>query len=187
MVKICTGCDTLNTQELGLNSNGEPYLACCPDNNYVEVTGVEWYRHKIMKILFSSDDNTLIYETDIFEKAKEIEKFRSVVTENTSDGFHTFKILYEIRKAYNVALFNEWAIADKYNVHKSRKHNDGEYPFGNDNWFIVCAELPNGQISNHYTMDNWDLFKIPEYTRALLPFDGHDTIDVIDRLLKLNK
>ena len=27
------------------------------------------------------------------------------IDENTSDGYHTFKELYEFRKAYNVALF----------------------------------------------------------------------------------
>jgi hypothetical protein len=124
---------------------------------------------------------------DDFEEAEKMEKEQMKITEDTSDGYHTFKTLYEIRKSYNVALFNEWGKYDipSYNVHKSRKHYDGEYPFGKDNWFIVCAELPSGQISNHYTMDNWDLFKIPETERALFPFDGHTTEDVIERLLKI--
>ena len=125
---------------------------------------------------------------ELCHQAKEMEDDANKITENTSDGYHTFKTLYDIRKAYNVALFNEWGKYDKpyYNVHKSRKHYDGEYPFGNDNWFIVCAELPNGQISNHYTMDNWDLFKIPETDKSLFEFDGHTTNDVNDRLLKIN-
>jgi len=68
-----------------------------------------------------------------------------------SDGYHTFDELYEFRKAYNAALFNEWALQGKYNVHKSFKHEDGEYCFGEPNkWFIVVTELPAGQISNHY-------------------------------------
>jgi hypothetical protein len=37
MIKQCTGCGHLSTDPLGNNANGEPYLACCPDNNYVEV------------------------------------------------------------------------------------------------------------------------------------------------------
>ena len=36
-MKECTGCGKYNSEPLGLNKNGEPYLACCPDNNYVEV------------------------------------------------------------------------------------------------------------------------------------------------------
>ena len=44
---------------------------------------------------------------------------RERVDENTSDGYHTFKELYEFRKVYNAVLFNEWAKQGKYNVHKS--------------------------------------------------------------------
>jgi hypothetical protein len=73
----------------------------------------------------------------------------------------------------------------KHLVHKSRRHNDGEYPFGKDNWFIVSAILPTGQISNHYPMEDWDLFMIPETEKALFEFDGHTSQDVIERLLKL--
>ena len=28
--------------------------------------------------------------------------------EDISDGYHSFKDLYEFRKLYNAALFNEW-------------------------------------------------------------------------------
>ena len=122
-----------------------------------------------------------------YQEAKAMHKEETTITENTSDGYHTFKILYDIRKAYNVALFNEWGKFDipSYNVHKSRKHNDGEYPFGKQDWFIVCAKLPSGQISNHYPMEDWDLFKIPEVEKALFPFDGHTIEDVIKRLIQL--
>ena len=129
-----------------------------------------------------------------------------------SDGYHTFNELYEFRKVYNAALFNEWAIAynksvkgyegtdknklhpeiqlflknlkPKYNVHKSWKHFDGELCFGGG-WFIVVAILPTGQISNHYEAKDWDLFKIPETKKALFEFDGHTPQDVIKRLKAL--
>jgi len=107
-----------------------------------------------------------------------------VIDENTSDGYHTFKELYEFRKAYNVALFNEWAMQNKYDVHKSWKHNDGEECFGGG-WFIVVAVLPGGQISNHYEAKDWDLFKIPEEEKAKYPFDGHTGEDVIKRLINI--
>lgn len=105
------------------------------------------------------------------------------VTENTSDGYHTFKELYEFRKVYNAALFNEWAMQGKYHVHKSMKHSDGELCFGGG-WFIVVAMLPAGQISNHYKMEDWDMFRIPELEKAF-SFDGHTSQDVIDRLKRL--
>lgn len=115
-----------------------------------------------------------------------------------SDGYHTFNELYEFRKVYNAALFNEWAAhqtafvgggsaminAPKYNVHKSWRHHDGELCFGGG-WFIVVAMLPTGQITNHYEAKDWDLFKIPETEKALFEFDGHTSQDVINRLLAL--
>ncbi|MDE1997975.1 MAG: DUF4406 domain-containing protein [Burkholderiales bacterium] len=100
---------------------------------------------------------------------------------NTSDGYHTFNELYEFRKAYNAALFNEWASSGKCNVHKSWRHHDGELCFGGG-WFIVVAVLPDGQISNHYEANDWDLFTVPESERALFEFDGHTGSDVISRL-----
>ena len=102
-------------------------------------------------------------------------------TNQISDGYHTFEELYEFRKIYNAALFNAWNERDFYRVYKSKKHHDGELCFGGG-WFIVIAELPSGQISNHYEEKDWDLFKIPEYPKALYEYDGHTTQDVIDRL-----
>lgn len=121
-----------------------------------------------------------------------------------SDKYHTFREVYNNRKAYNVALFNELANpntlryfkddkefdgvgsiqGNRYNVHKSKKHFDGEECFGGG-WFIVVALLPTGQISNHYKLEDWDLFRIPETEKALFEFDGHNTNDVINRLLSL--
>ena len=123
------------------------------------------------------------------------------ITGETSDGYHTFNELYEFRKVYNAALFNEWAkqtsvnhrwasednqpvSIPKYNVHKSWKHNNGELCFGGG-WFIVVALLPSGQISNHYEAKDWDLFKIPTTPTALFEFDGHTPQDVIIRLTNL--
>lgn len=106
----------------------------------------------------------------------------NVINGSTSDGYHTFDELYEFRKAYNVALFNEWALQGKNNVHKSEFHHDGEKCFGGG-WFVVVAETDKGQISNHYEMKDWDLFKIPSSAKALVEFDGHTSEDVIERLL----
>lgn len=101
-----------------------------------------------------------------------------------SDGFHTFDELYEFRKVFNASLFNEWSKNDLYHVHKSIRHHDGEECFGGG-WFIVVAMLPSGQISNHYEMKDWELFKIPEERFAKFPFDGHSSQDVLERLKKL--
>ncbi len=164
-------------------------------NNEIKQDPFEWLEKEVNTFL--TNEQKLILK-GVFEKAQVMYKAESPITENTSDGYHTFKELYEFRKAYNVALFNEWgsqiveekklggAIVKsiKYNVHKSWKHHDGELCFGGG-WFIVVAVLPTGQISNHYKAEDWDLFKIPETKKALFEFDGHTSEDVINRLLKL--
>lgn len=109
------------------------------------------------------------------------EAIASTGTGKISDGYHTFDELYEFRKMYNAALFNEWAAQGKYSVHKSKRHFDGEECFGGG-WFIVVAILPTGQISNHYEMKDWGLFDVRETERALYKFDGHTGEDVIARL-----
>jgi hypothetical protein len=131
----------------------------------------------------------------------------NLAPEEITDGYHTFKELYDFRKIYNAALFNEWAAnyikvtevkkkgedfiyrkieptEVRYNVHKSWRHFDGELCFGGG-WFIVSAQLPTGQISNHYKAEDWDLFKVPETEKALFEFDGHTSEDVLNRLKTL--
>jgi hypothetical protein len=103
---------------------------------------------------------------------------------NYSDGYHTFNELYEFRKMYNAALFNEWFKQGLYEVHKSKKHFDGEDCFGGG-WFIVVAILPSGQISNHYELKDWDLFKCEEVQKAKYEFDGHTGKDVLKRLKEI--
>lgn len=103
-----------------------------------------------------------------------------VTSGDTSDGYHTFNELYEFRLLYNAALFNEWAAQGKNGVIKSKLHSDGEVPFGGG-WFVVSAQLPTGQITNHYELKDWSLFKVSETPRAPT-WDGHTAQDVAKRL-----
>lgn len=108
---------------------------------------------------------------------------------DVSDGWHTFGELYTYRMLYNAALFNQWAqIYDSkidgrlHDVHKSWKHSDGKPCFGGG-WFVVVAQLPTGQITNHYKAEHWDLFKIPARDTAA-EYDGHTPDDVAKRLME---
>lgn len=103
------------------------------------------------------------------------------ITGSTSDGYHTFDELYAYRMAYNAALFNQWAALGLYEVHKSWKHSDGEPCFGGG-WFIVVAQLPTGQISNHYKTDHWKLFRCEVRETGAL-YDGHTPQIALQRLL----
>ena len=96
-----------------------------------------------------------------------------------SDGYHTFNELYYYRMLYNAAFFNS---LPKELVHKSKKHHDGEECFGGG-WFVVMANLPTGQISNHYELKDWELFQIPEKEVAD-EWDGHTPKEAAERLHK---
>ena len=127
-------------------------------------------------------DDRVVWTDEMIEGLVEEETKPKDIGE-VSDGYHTFNELYEYRLLYNAALFNEFAKQGLYDVHKSRKHSDGEHPFGDSNWFIVMAELPTGQISNHYEMKDWNKFQIPEKPLAN-KWDEHSPRDVADRLIR---
>lgn len=99
------------------------------------------------------------------------------------DEHHTLDELYEYRMLYNALVFNEWERHGTYPVVKSMQHSDGEDCFGGG-WFVVVAELPTGQISNHYRLEHWDLFQVRSV--ALPPeYDGHTPADAAKRMLAL--
>lgn len=163
-----------------------------------QLNSSEPYVHPI-----DSEENEIIdtyNPNDYFEmKARRSEDIMAlrIIEQNTkdigevSDGYHTFNELYDYRMLYNAAFFNSLAYYDEWadgcwevecDVHKSKKHSDGEDCFGGG-WFIVMAELPTGQISNHYEMKYWDLFKIPEKEKAN-KYDGHTPQQAAERLKK---
>ena len=116
---------------------------------------------------------------DVLDKAQMVvsEVINTRIPGTFSDGYHTFDELYRYRMLYNAAFFN---LLPKTMVYKSRKHHDGEPCYGGG-WFIVMANLPTGQISNHYEEKYWDLFSIPEKEKAD-QWDGHTPQEAADRL-----
>ncbi len=95
-----------------------------------------------------------------------------------SDGFHTFNSLYHQRLILFATLVN----AFPHLAWKSRKHSDGEVPFGGG-WFIVGIATPAGQYTYHYEDKDWDIFHCQEVETAP-EWDGHTDKDV-ERLLSL--
>ena len=97
-----------------------------------------------------------------------------------SDGYHTHNELYEYRLLYHAHAARGW-VAAGVPVVRSRRHHDGEEPFGGG-WFIVVAELPTGQISNHYRLADWALFDgVPEVPLAPV-WDRHTPTEAAERL-----
>lgn len=95
------------------------------------------------------------------------------------DEYHSMRELYDHRMALNIALFQAWK--KDYECIKSKLHNDGTMF---EDYFIVMAQTPVGQISYHYKLDYWDMFDLTELERAF-PWDGHTPNDVLERLMKL--
>lgn len=97
------------------------------------------------------------------------------IDENTSDGFHTFRELYDHRRALTAALL---AMADREGVTyvwRSRNHHPDDSPcFAG--YFIVGIELPMGTVTYHYADQFWDDFRqvptlahAPKWDGALAP------------------
>lgn len=114
---------------------------------------------------------------DILNKIDSLQQEQDIG--EVSDGYHTFNELYYYRMLYNAAFFN---LLPKEWVHKSKRHHTGEECFGGG-WFIVIANLPTGQISNHYELKDWNLFQVPEKEFAD-EWDGHTPQEAAERLHK---
>jgi hypothetical protein len=109
------------------------------------------------------------------------------------DEYHSMHELYQHRMALNIALFHFMYEMDKqirgdyyasfqqHKVMKSKLHADGTMFEG---YFIVMAVTPYGQISYHYKLEHWDKFNLPVVENTP-PWDGHSSLQVIERLMKL--
>ena len=102
----------------------------------------------------------------------------TVITGETSDGYHTFNELYHHR----AVLFSVIVKAFQEKAWKARLHHDGTMY---DGMFIVGIDTPEGQASYHYDIDPyWDMFECKELERAP-EWDGHTPSQAIERIGKL--
>lgn len=96
-----------------------------------------------------------------------------------SDGHHSYNDLYDQRLLYHAHLAQRW-YAEGVPVCKSRRHHTGEECF-EGKYFIVVMDLVTGQVSQHYPLRAWDLFRVPD--QELAPqWDGHDAAAAAVRL-----
>lgn len=104
-------------------------------------------------------------------------------TSNTSDGYHTFKELYDHRLALTVALTR----ATLRRCWRSLAHHPGDKPMFEGGYFVVGIDLPTGTITYHYKLKYWDLFNSSTKTLTHAPkWDGATPDDTILRLLTWN-
>lgn len=88
-----------------------------------------------------------------------------------SDGYHTHNELYQYRMLYNVHTLLAFD-AVGWPVTRSWRHHSGEECFGGG-WFVVQADTPAGQITNHYRAEHWQLFDGIAEVETSPAWDGH--------------
>lgn len=106
-----------------------------------------------------------------------------------SDGHHTMDELYRHRFNLFIALAKsidkDTLAYNKYKVWKSKFHSDGTMFEG---WFILVIQYAvfDGvkQISYHLPLDYWNKINVVEMERST-EWDGHNSDDVLERLLEL--
>lgn len=100
-----------------------------------------------------------------------------------SDGYHTFKELYDHRIALFIALckFVDRAWSAPYGAWKSKIHSDGT---SWDGWFIAGIGIGGDMVDYHLPIDMWDKLDVKELDKAP-EYDGHTPADVLKRLLEL--
>lgn len=122
--------------------------------------------------------------SDIPHINAEIEELEDHEKELVSDGYHTFKELYEHRVVLFVALITalmqqEYHPSNKI-CWKSKKHADGTMY---DGWFIAGIGLEKWDtLTYHLPISEWDNLYCDTLENAP-EWDGHTSKDVI-RLLR---
>lgn len=108
-----------------------------------------------------------------------------IETDDISDGYHTFKDLYEQRVVLSAALCEAISRIHgyPYKPWRSMLQSDGSKPFGGG-WFIMGFKTPRGDFTYHYEMDYWHLFESCATLERAPEWDGHTSKD-ITRLLSM--
>jgi len=118
-IRRCTGCGRFENEPLGVNKNGEPYLACCPDSRYRNITAVQWLVEQINGYSYGtglpSGMNVRIdIPKDIIEKGLEMEKKQIVEAYNgkVSDTSHLVRKSFIENTSVGEQYYNETMASD---------------------------------------------------------------------------
>ena len=99
-----------------------------------------------------------------------------------SDGYHTFGELYEHRAALFIALCKQ--LQGKLPVWRSELHHDGS--LFEDVFIMGIGKEPGKQMSYHLgTVEWWGKTAFAETLEKAPEWDGHNSADVLARLLLL--
>ncbi len=174
--------DTWNTSlNTTTNMSTENQNEQVKENQSATDTNVEY----VAGVNAESKDGTAPTSEEVQEKAKEALSSKEVATKfaldtkdtPAADDYHTTGELYGCRHALMIALCNSHPQV----AWKTRVHSDGTPSY--EGYFLLGFRKNHGaQISFHLPEQLWEFSRVPELAQAP-EFDGHNTQDVIERLL----
>lgn len=127
---------------------------------------------------FGDDINgSYVFDNDVLARLADLIE-PPEITEDTSDGYHTFGQLYYQRMMLFAVLVQE----HKDRAWKTWNHEDGKPCFGGG-WFLVTIDTPRGAYGYHFEAKYWRLFDCPELPKAK-HWDGY-TEENVNRLFSL--
>ena len=101
-----------------------------------------------------------------------------------SDGYHSFKELYDHRTALFIALCKVVSETSNDPVWRSFAHFDGSTI---DGWFVLGIGVePGRQVTYHLPKKFWDQCEFATAVPKVPAFDNHSGKDVIERLLSID-
>lgn len=145
-------------------ADGKSPMAECSVNDLYTALGMPWQCGGIEYAIIG-------YLADLIDQPE--------ITEDTSDGYHTFEQLYYQRMMLFATLVQE----HKDCAWKTWNHEDGKPCFGGG-WFLVTIDTPKGAYGYHFEEKYWNLFNCPELPKAK-HWDGYTEKDA-KRLFSLN-
>jgi hypothetical protein len=112
-----------------------------------------------------------------------------------SDGYHTFKELYEHRITNFLILCRLYSELGSEKIAQAKvplrrvwrtvRHSDGELAFGGT-WFVLgIGEKAGEQITYHLPLEAWDKAYFADTLEQAPEWDGHTSEDVLNRLATL--
>lgn len=171
---VCEKCNKLMTKSSGmLMSNPPQYEYRCEKCGKVEYVNCEDLDGQLKLVKKVVD----IEMTDIERINKDISCIKN--TGKISDGYHTFDELYHHRAVLFAMICNQ----NKHLAWKSKLHNTGDMYEG---MFIVGIRTPYGQVTYHYDLPYWDIFKVEELEKAP-EWDGSTPNDCINRMQQFSE
>lgn len=101
-------------------------------------------------------------------------------TNKISDGYHTFKELYDHRVNLFIIVCKYITLHTLIPIWRSIKHSDGSVY---KDWFLLGIHKDSGkQITYHVHIDLWPKCHFSETLDKAPDYDGHSSQDVLDRL-----